>query len=194
LILTLARGNVITPNKTWDFKKQEGVNMEFLWNELIGGIPDVSHLTRILVRFAAAILLGGVVGLERERMGKPAGLRTHILVCLGPAVFILACSESEFTADGLSRVIQGILAGIGFIGAGSILKTNEKQDVHVHGLTTAAGIWMTAAIGVAIGLGRLGIALLSTLFILIILTLARKLEHRRRELAIKQSCATEDHE
>lgn len=168
--------------------------MECLWNELTGGIPDVGHLTRIIVRFVAAILLGGVVGLERERMGKPAGLRTHILVCLGTVAFILACSESYFSADGISRVIQGILAGIGFIGAGSILKTNEKQDVHVHGLTTAAGIWMTAAIGVAIGLGRLGIALISTFFILIILSLARRLEHRRREAELKQSIVPNDQE
>lgn len=155
--------------------------MECLWHELTNGIPDSTQLIRVAVRLIAAILLGGVVGLERERMGKPAGLRTHILVCLGTVAFILACSESDFSAEGLSRVIQGVLAGIGFIGAGSILKTSEKQDVHVHGLTTAAGIWMTAAIGVAIGLGRLGIALLCTFFVLIILTLARKLEHRRRE-------------
>ncbi|MEI6647355.1 MAG: MgtC/SapB family protein [bacterium] len=163
--------------------------MEFLWNELTSGMPDATHFIRITVRLVAAILLGGVVGLERERMGKPAGLRTHILVCLGTVAFILACSESEFTADGLSRVIQGILAGIGFIGAGSILKTNEKQDIHVHGLTTAAGIWMTAAIGVAIGLGRLGVALLCTFFILIILTLARRLEHRNKETeaSVKES-------
>jgi putative Mg2+ transporter-C (MgtC) family protein len=164
--------------------------MECLWNELMSGMPDVTHSTRIIVRFVAAILLGGVVGLERERMGKPAGLRTHILVCLGTAAFILACSESEFSADGISRVIQGILAGIGFIGAGAILKTNENQDIHVHGLTTAAGIWMTAAMGVAIGLGRLGVALISTFFILIILTLARRLEHRRNQIEVEQDMST----
>jgi len=161
--------------------------MECLWHELTGGIPDVSHLTRIMVRFVAAVLLGGVVGLERERMGKPAGLRTHILVCLGTVAFILACSESEFSTDGLSRVIQGVLAGIGFIGAGAILKTNEDQDMHVHGLTSAASIWMTAAIGVAIGLGRLGVALFSTFFILIILTLARRFEPRRSVTESKQN-------
>jgi len=168
--------------------------MEYLWNELTGGIPDVSHLTRIIVRLVAAILLGGVVGLERERMGKPAGLRTHMLVCLGTVAFILACSESNFTSDSISRVIQGVLAGIGFIGAGAILKTSEKQDVHVHGLTTAAGIWMTAAIGVAIGLGRLGVALLSTFFIVIILTLARRFEHRRIETELKLSTAATEQE
>ena len=72
--------------------------------------------------------------------------------------------------DGISRVIQGIATGIGFVGAGSILKLNEER--HVQGLTTAAGVWMTAAIGVAVGLGGLGVALLSTLFTLIILALA----------------------
>jgi putative Mg2+ transporter-C (MgtC) family protein len=168
--------------------------IDFLWLELTNGIPDAYQLIRVAVRLVAAILLGGVVGLERERMGKPAGLRTHILVCLGTVVFILACSESSFSADGISRVIQGILAGIGFIGAGAILKTNEKQDVHVHGLTTAAGIWMTAAIGVAIGLGRLGIALISTFLVLIILTLARNLEHRRRETEQKLSTGETDPE
>ena len=76
--------------------------------------------------------------------------------------------------DGLSRVIQGIITGIGFIGAGSILKLSEEKEI--HGLTTAAGIWTTAAIGVAVGLGSLGVALLSTLFILIILSLAGQLE------------------
>jgi putative Mg2+ transporter-C (MgtC) family protein len=168
--------------------------LDYLWLELTNGIPDAYQLVRVAVRLVAAILLGGVVGLERERMGKPAGLRTHILVCLGTVVFILACSESSFSADGVSRVIQGILAGIGFIGAGAILKTNEKQDVHVHGLTTAAGIWMTAAIGVAIGLGRLGIALISTFLVLIILSLARNLEHRRRETELKLTTGASDQE
>jgi putative Mg2+ transporter-C (MgtC) family protein len=114
--------------------------------------------------------LGAAVGLQREKAGKPAGLRTHILVTLGTTVFVLACSGVGMSMDGLSRVIQGIVTGIGFIGAGSILKLNEERDI--QGLTTAAGVWMTAAIGVAVGLGSLGVAMLSTLFTLIILTLA----------------------
>jgi putative Mg2+ transporter-C (MgtC) family protein len=77
--------------------------------------------------------------------------------------------------DGLSRVIQGVVTGIGFIGAGSILKLDEERDI--QGLTTAAGVWMTAAIGVAVGLGSLGVALLSTFLTLIILALAGPLEH-----------------
>jgi len=168
--------------------------IDFLWIELINGLPDVYQLIRMTIRLVAAILLGGIVGWERERMGKPAGLRTHMLVCLGTVAFILACSESNFTADSIARVIQGILAGIGFIGAGAILKTSEKQDVHVHGLTTAAGIWMTAAIGVAIGLGRLGVALLSTFFIVIILSLARRFEHHRKETELKLNTGASDQE
>jgi putative Mg2+ transporter-C (MgtC) family protein len=134
--------------------------MDILWEELSVGLPDVRHIGHAVIRIVAAIGLGAVVGWERERANKPAGLRTHILVCLGTALFVIACSASDMDSDGLSRVIQGIVTGLGFIGAGSILKLSDERDV--RGLTTAAGIWMTAAIGVAIGLGCLGIALLGT--------------------------------
>lgn len=87
---------------------------------------------------------------------------------------MLACAGVGMSLEGVSRVVQGIAAGIGFIGAGSILKLSEERDI--QGLTTAAGIWMTAAIGVAVGLGSLGVALLSTLMTLIILALATPLE------------------
>ena len=133
----------------------------------------------VLIRLMASTLLGAAVGLQRERAGKPAGLRTHILVTLGTAVFVLACSGVGMSLDGLSRGIQGIVTGIGFIGAGSILKLSEERDI--QGLTTAAGIWMTAATGVAVGLGSLGVAALSTLFTLIILTLAGHYEFLAEE-------------
>jgi putative Mg2+ transporter-C (MgtC) family protein len=144
--------------------------MDIFWEELTAGLPNARQLVPVIIRLIAATLLGAVVGGQRERAGKPAGLRTHILVSLGTAVFILACSGSGMTSDGLSRVIQGIVTGIGFIGAGSILKLNEERDI--KGLTTAASVWMTAAIGVAVGLGSLGVALLSTLLTLIVLALA----------------------
>lgn len=144
--------------------------MDVFWEELTSGLPNLRQLVHVIIRLSAATLLGAAVGFQRERAGKPAGLRTHILVTLGTAVFVLACSGVEMSSDGLSRVIQGIITGIGFIGAGSILKLSEERNV--QGLTTAAGIWMTAAIGVAVGLGSLGVALLSTLFTLIILALA----------------------
>lgn len=144
--------------------------MDILWQELTSGLPDAKQFVHVVIRLVAATLLGAVVGVQRERAGKPAGVRTHILVSLGTAVFVLACSGVGMSLDGVSRVIQGIVTGIGFIGAGSILKLNEERDI--QGLTTAAGVWMTAAIGVAVGLGSLGVALLSTVFTLIILALA----------------------
>jgi putative Mg2+ transporter-C (MgtC) family protein len=150
--------------------------MDVFWEELTSGLPDARQLAHLFIRLVAATLLGAVVGLQRERAGKPAGLRTHILVTLGTAVFVMACSGVGMSLDGLSRVIQGVVTGIGFIGAGSILKLNEERDV--QGLTTAAGVWMTAAIGVAVGLGSLGVALLSTLFTVVILALAGMNESR----------------
>ncbi|HLM58794.1 MAG TPA: MgtC/SapB family protein [Pyrinomonadaceae bacterium] len=134
------------------------------------------QLVHVLIKLTAATLLGAVVGFQRERAGKPAGLRTHMLVTLGTAVFVLACSAIGMGADPLSRVIQGIITGIGFIGAGSILKLDRERDI--QGLTTAAGVWMTAAIGVAVGLGSLGVALLSTVFTLIILSFSKQFERR----------------
>lgn len=144
--------------------------MDVIWEELTLGLPDLRQLVHVLIRLSAATLLGAIVGLQRERAGKPAGLRTHTLVAVGTSVFVLACLGVGMSLDGVSRVIQGLVTGIGFIGAGSILKLNEERDI--QGLTTAAGVWMTAAIGVAVGLGSLGVALLSTLFTLIILSLS----------------------
>src|ERR671917_1649014 len=153
--------------------------MDIFWEELTSGLPNMRQLVHVLIKLTAATLLGAAVGFQRERAGKPAGLRTHMLVTLGTAVFVLACSGIGMSLDGLSRVIQGIVTGIGFVGAGSILKLSEERDI--QGLTTAAGIWMTAAIGVAVGLGSLGVAVLSTLFTLIILALAGRYEFRAGE-------------
>jgi putative Mg2+ transporter-C (MgtC) family protein len=92
-----------------------------------------------------------------------------MLVCLGTAVVVLACQGIGMDMDGLSRVIQGIVTGIGFIGAGTILKLTDRREI--QGLTTAAGLWMTAAIGVAVGLGALGIAVIATVLTVIVLSL-----------------------
>jgi putative Mg2+ transporter-C (MgtC) family protein len=165
--------------------------MDILWEELTSGLPDARQFTHVLIRLLAATLLGAVVGFQRERVGKPAGLRTHMLVTLGTTVFVLACSGVGMSMDGLSRVIQGIVTGIGFIGAGSILKLNKERDI--QGLTTAAGVWMAAAIGVAVGLGSLGVALLSTLFTLIILTLAGLIEPDWRKSSSGNPDAGPDH-
>jgi putative Mg2+ transporter-C (MgtC) family protein len=143
--------------------------MELFWQELTNGLPDSTRLYTVLIRVITATFLGALVGFQRERAGKPAGLRTHILVCLGTAVVVLACSGSGMDMAGESRVIQGIVTGIGFIGAGSILKVSEERDI--RGLTTAAGLWLTAAIGVACGLGTIGIALIASVLALVVLAL-----------------------
>ncbi len=150
--------------------------MDVLWQELIYGLPDGRHLAIVIIRVIAAVILGGILGLQREKAGKPAGLRTHMIVCLGTAVVVLACLASSMDMSGLSRVIQGIVTGIGFIGAGSILKLSEQREI--RGLTTAAGLWMTAAIGVAVGLGSLGVALIGTGATFIVLSLIGAVESR----------------
>lgn len=124
-------------------------------------LPDLEQLTRIVVRLLLAALLGGLLGWERESKGKSAGLRTHMLVAIGAALFVMIPQQGGLSDDALSRIIQGVIAGIGFLGAGTIIK--GRNDEQVHGLTTAAGVWLTAAIGVAVGLGRETSAVLSTL-------------------------------
>ena len=143
--------------------------MELLWHELMGGLPDRRQLAFVLIRVIAATLLGAIVGLQRERARKPAGLRTHMLVWLGTSVVVLAGSGVGMNPDGLSRVIQGIVTGIGFVGAGSILKLSQEREI--QGLTTAAGLWMTAAIGVACGVGALGLAAIATILTTMVLAL-----------------------
>lgn len=150
--------------------------IEILWAELTSGLPDKNELAHVVVRLVAATLLGAVVGLQRERVGKPAGLRTHILVCLGTTVFVVGATISGMDSDGVSRVIQGLATGIGFIGAGAILKLTAEREI--QGLTTAAGIWMTSAIGVAVGLGSLGLAILSTILTWVILASIGHFENR----------------
>src|SRR5947207_1618143 len=121
--------------------------MDTLWQELTAGLHD-SRWAHVVIRIIAAALLGGLVGIQRESTRKPAGLRTHMLVSLATAAFVIACSSTAMSLDGLSRVIQGIITGIGFIGAGSILKLSQEHQI--KGLTTAASVWMTAAIGVTV--------------------------------------------
>jgi putative Mg2+ transporter-C (MgtC) family protein len=152
--------------------------MDVIWEELTFGLPNSRMLIRILIRLLVATILGAIIGVQREHARKPAGVRTHILVCLGTAVFILSGSLMLIGPDAISRVIQGTVTGIGFIGAGSIIKLSDEP--HVTGLTTAAGIWMTAAIGVAAGLGSHGVALLSTVFALVVLALAGPFEDRAK--------------
>ena len=149
--------------------------IDVLWQELTSGLHDSKQLAQVIIRLVAATLLGAIVGLQRESTRKPAGLRTHILVSLATAAFVLSGSVAGMSLDGLSRVIQGIVTGIGFIGAGTILKLSQEHEI--KGLTTAASVWMTAAIGITVGLGSLGIGFMITILAVIILAL-HKLEHQ----------------
>lgn len=128
-------------------------------HELSVGIPDTKQFTRAALRLIMALVLGAAVGINRERIGKPAGIRTHMLVSLGAAMFVLVPSELGLHLEDLSRVVQGVATGIGFLGAGAILKISSQGEI--KGLTTAAGIWVTSAVGVACGLGLLGVAFIS---------------------------------
>jgi putative Mg2+ transporter-C (MgtC) family protein len=148
--------------ETWDTVLQTVVE-EF---SDLGGAREV---TQLVLRLLLATLLGGLLGLQREHQGKAAGIRTHMLVAASSALIVVVSLQSGLGPDGLSRVLQGLLAGVGFVCAGAILKL-ERED-QVHGLTTAAGVWMTAAIGIAAGLGREMTAALATLVVLGILVL-----------------------
>ena len=130
-------------------------------------LGQVENLTRATLRLTLALLLGGLLGYEREVKGKAAGVRTHMLVCLGASIFVMLLEMDGADHDAMSRVIQGVVAGIGFLCAGTILK--GEHIANVQGLTTAAGLWATAAVGVAVGLGHEATAALGTLMALLIL-------------------------
>jgi len=156
--------------------------MDLLWQELTSGLHDSKQLAHVIIRIIAASILGGIVGIQRQSTHKPAGLRTHMLVSLAASGFIVACASFGMSTDGMSRVIQGIVTGIGFVGAGTILKLSQEHEI--KGLTTAASVWMASAIGVTVGLGNLGIGLMITALALAILWLVKiehKLESRRSD-------------
>jgi len=145
-----------------------------MWNEIwttvvseFSDIPDLSTMTRIVVRLVLAALLGGILGYERERKARSAGVRTHMLVAVGSALFVLGPLQSGMHISDMSRVIQGIVQGVGFLGAGAIII--RTANLKVEGLTTAANIWATAGIGVVVGLGLEATAVLSTFIVLMIL-------------------------
>ncbi|MDO8343975.1 MAG: MgtC/SapB family protein [Cellvibrio sp.] len=157
--------------------------MSSIWQQIsdtfvaeFSDLKDVSEITTLVIRLLMAALLGGILGFEREQRGKAAGIKTHMLVAIGSALFVLIPQQAGLSEEELSRVMQGIIAGIGFLGAGAILKGHDEKDL--KGLTTAAGIWLTAAIGVAAGLGRESSAILCTLLALAILVAMPKVVDR----------------
>jgi len=124
--------------------------------------------TAIAIRIGAAVAAGAVIGLDRELKRKPAGLRTHALVSLGSAVVILATAgASGGDGDAISRAVQGIITGIGFLGAGVIMQ--HEAERRIEGLTTAASIWIAAGLGIACGAGLVELALIALGAILVVL-------------------------
>lgn len=133
-------------------------------------------------RLAAAALMGGAVGLNRNVHGKPVGVKTLALVSLGAAAFTMTGADFvEATRwDATSRVIQGVATGVGFVGAGAILRNGETHTV--EGLTTATSVWVTAALGCACGLGEWRIAVLATFMTLAVLLFGSWVERVARRL------------
>ncbi len=146
------------------------------FGELTQSLPDTQHIIRIGMRLLVALVVGALVGVQRELTHKPAGLRTHMLLALGTALIVVTATESGMSLSDLSRVIQGLVTGIGFLGGGAILKLTAEHEI--HGLTTAAGIWMTAAASAAAGLGQLALALIGVCLGLVVLAAFVKLEKR----------------
>jgi len=143
-----------------------------------------TEMTEVVIRLGAATLAGSIIGLNRDLRGKPAGVRTHALVTLGSAALVLLAAEcgldtDHHGVDAISRVVQGIITGIGFLGAGVIMR---NASGHVAGLTTAATVWLCAALGTVCGMGRWGIVLVSMVFALAILLLGGPFEQMGEKL------------
>ena len=126
------------------------------------------------VPLIAAVVLGGVIGIEREIHGKPAGLRTNILICMGAATFMLIAHKVLVSPEAISRLTAGIVTGVGFIGGGAVL----RDRTNVYGMTTAATIWVVTGIGIACGMRLYDIAIAVTLLSLIILTVLNPLDRK----------------
>ena len=127
---------------------------------------NLEHIIQLLL----AIALGGVIGFEREIKHRPAGLRTHMLVSLGAAIFTII--SISFTTDPV-RIAAAIVTGIGFLGAGSIISTRGQM----HGITTAATLWIVASIGLCVGVGQYWIAIIGTILVFVILQI-KKVEEK----------------
>lgn len=152
--------------------------MEFattLWQEVVADFPTSAETARIAVRLLVALVLGGILSVERAHVGKAAGMRTHMLVSLGAAIVVLLPHLIGMSGADISRIIQGTLTGIGFIGGGVILKMSEEHQI--VGITTAASIWLTATLGIVAGTGRLGLAVVGGILAFLILTVFGWLEH-----------------
>ena len=138
--------------------------------------PTDDVFARVTVRLVLAVLLATVIGWEREEHHKTAGLRDHQLVALGSALFVVACCDAFHNSESVTRVVQGIATGIGFIGGGAILKMPDKD--RIRGLTTAGSIWCSASVGSAAGLGEMGAATIGLILVFFVLAVLEKLKRR----------------
>ncbi|MEP0779997.1 MgtC/SapB family protein [Microcoleus sp. ZQ-A2] len=141
---------------------------------------DANDWLGLTSRILLACLVGGAIGWDRQRAGKPGGLRTHMLVSLGAAIFVmipLLTSDAD-SSDALSRAVQGVATGVGFLGAGEILQqpSQTSSKPRIKGLTSAATIWLTAALGIVAGCGFWQLILVATLITLFVLSIVKQLE------------------
>ena len=139
-------------------------------------MPDLQQVIRVTVRLGSALIVGTAIGLQRELTHHPAGLRTHMLVALGTGLFIVGPTEAGMDSAALSRILQGLATGIGFLGAGAILKLAQEREI--PGLTTAAGVWMTAAASAIAAIGQTAVAFIGTALGLLVLAAFRRIERR----------------
>jgi putative Mg2+ transporter-C (MgtC) family protein len=148
--------------------------------------PLPADTTEVILRLFAAAAIGACIGLDREVRRKPAGMRTHALVALGSALVTLVVVRFDpevAHVDAISRAVQGIIAGVGFLGGGAILKAEHEM---VSGLTTAASIWLVASLGIACGVGQWVAALIALAFALIILIVGGPVEGLVHRLASRR--------
>ena len=141
--------------------------------------PAVMEYREIIIRLLSAVLIGCIIGMDRNLHGKPTGIKTLGLVALGASLLTMAgmdfsLVQGKYDTSAVSRVIQGVITGVGFVGAGVII--HEEGGSKVHGLTTAASIWVTAALGIVCGMGSWQIAGVALTIVLFLLVVGRPLE------------------
>jgi putative Mg2+ transporter-C (MgtC) family protein len=150
--------------------------MEQFWTELQSELPSTYELLSVSFRLCLAALLAAIPGFQREQLGQAAGLRTHMMVSVGAAIFVMAALEAGASMGDTTRVVQGLATGIGFDGAGAIMKSKENHEV--HGLTTASSIWLTAGLGTAVGMGRVWLPVVGSILAVVILSLVSWISDR----------------
>jgi len=150
-----------------------------LWQEVAHTLPQADQVVRVAMRLVGSLVIGTLIGLQRELTHKPAGLRTHLLVALGSTLLVVEAVNAGMKSADVSRVIQGLVTGIGFLGGGTILKLTREHEI--RGLTTAAGIWLTAAASIAVGLGMFVDAFIGVLFALFVLSAVGKFAEKHAD-------------